>query len=211
VTEFEHEPVRGLPGHLPAGERILWQGAPRTASLARRAFHLRKLALYCALLLAWRIASGLSDGAALATIATSALWLVPFALAALGLPLLLAWLYARTTVYTITTHRIVMRYGVALPMSLNLPFRLIAAAGLRTHADGTGEIALALAGPDRIAWLHLWPNVRPWRLARPEPMLRAIPDAAAVAELLTDALAAPTAQPDARRRPARVQLASAAA
>jgi hypothetical protein len=44
-----------------------------------------------------------------------------------------------------------------------------------------------LLPPDRIALLHLWPHARPWRVSRPEPMLRCVPDAAAVARLLTQA------------------------
>jgi hypothetical protein len=30
----------------------------------------------------------------------------------------------------------------------------------------------------RIAYLHLWPHARPWQLKRPQPLLRALPDAA---------------------------------
>jgi len=216
MSEFEHEPVRGLPERLPAGERILWQGAPRVGVLARRAFHVRKLALYFGLLLAWRMGAGLGDGEPPAAIATATLWRVAFALVAIGLPVLLAWLYARTTVYTITDRRVVMRYGVALPMSLNLPFRVIGGAGLKAHADGTGDIALSLTGRERIAYLHLWPNARPWRVARPEPMLRGVPEAAQVAELLADGLAAAAippgaAAPVAPRSAAAGRLASAAA
>lgn len=210
MNEFDHEPVRGLPERLPAGEHILWQGAPRFAALARRAFHVRKLALYCGLLLAWRVAAGVSDGETLGAIAVSAVWVVPFALVAVGLPLLLAWLYARTTVYTITNRRVVMRFGVALPMSLNLPFRLIGAAGVRSYADGSGDVTLTLTGPDRIAYLHLWPNARPWRIARPEPMLRCIPAAAQVADVLADALA--TTAPAVAPQPTEIgRIASAAA
>lgn len=210
MNEFDHEPVRGLPERLPAGEHILWQGAPRFAALARRAFHVRKLAFYCGLLLAWRVAAGVSDGETLGAIAVSAVWVVPFALVAVGLPLLLAWLYARTTVYTITNRRVVMRFGVALPMSLNLPFRLIGAAGVRSYADGSGDVTLTLTGPDRIAYLHLWPNARPWRIARPEPMLRCIPAAAQVADVLADALA--TTAPAVAPQPTEIgRIASAAA
>ena len=67
-----------------------------------------------------------------------------------------------------------MRIGIALPMTLNLPFaHRSRRPGCRLHADGSGDIAAALAGGDRIAYLHLWPHARPWQLARPEPMLRA--------------------------------------
>ena len=181
---------RGLPAPLPPGERLLWQGAPRWGALARRAFHVRKLAVYCAALLAWRVAADLSDGQSPASAALGAVWLTPLVLGAVGIPALLAWLFSRTTVYTITSRRVVLRSGVALPMTLNIPFRLVESAALKTYRDGTGDIPLALAGPDRISYLHLWPNMRPWRAARPEPMLRAVPDAARVAEILAQALAA---------------------
>lgn len=180
---------RGLPEALPAGERILWQGAPRWQTLALRALHARKLAIYFGILLVWRGATALHDGRTPAEAATAVLWLLPLAAAALGLVLLLAWLSARTTVYTITDRRVVMRIGIVLGISLNLPHGRIASAALRTHADGTGDIPLQLKGDDRIAYVHLWPHARPWRFARTEPMLRAIPDAGAVAKILSRALA----------------------
>jgi len=139
-----------------------------------------------------------------AAIALGALWLTPFVLGTVGIPAVLAWLFSRTTVYTIASRRVVLRSGVALPMTLNIPFRLVESAALRTYRDGTGGILLALAGPDRISYLHLWPNARPWRAARPEPMLRAVPDAARVAEILAQALAVaaePAAIGQPRERP----------
>ena len=65
LNEYETEPVRGLPERLPAGETILWQGAPRWGALARRAFHVRKIALYFAILLAWLVYADIADGIAL--------------------------------------------------------------------------------------------------------------------------------------------------
>lgn len=209
MSEFESEPIRGLPGHLPAGERILWQGQPRWRSLALRAFHVRKIAIYCAALLVWRIISDLYDGLGVAGATVSALWILPLAIVAAGLPALLALLYARTTIYTITSHRVVIRFGVALPMSINVPFRRIGEASLKLHGDRTGDIPLALVGDDRLAYLHLWPYARPWRLAKAEPMLRAVPHAERVAGILAQALAAGPAA----RAPAAVaarRLASAA-
>ena len=48
---------------------------------------------------------------------------------------------------------------------------------------------------DKVAYLLLWPHARPWRLSKPEPMLRAVPDAARVAAILARALAAAASQP----------------
>jgi hypothetical protein len=193
--EHELEPQYGLPERLPADERILWQGAPRFATLAREAFHWRKLALYFAALLALRATAAISDGASPGQAVAALNWLSFAALTALACVAVLAWLTCRTTVYTLTDKRIVMRIGIVLTVAYNLPLRRIAAADLRLGRDATGNIALRLAGEDRIAWLHLWPHARPWRFARPEPMLRAVPDAAAVCALLKQAWSAANGQP----------------
>ncbi|WP_430423450.1 photosynthetic complex putative assembly protein PuhB [Methylibium petroleiphilum] len=188
--DHDFEPAYGLPELLPAGERLLWQGAPQWRVLAREALHVRKLAAYFGVLLAWRAVVVLGDGGGLVAVALSWLWMLPLAALALGLLTTLAWLIGRTSVYSITDRRVVMRIGIVLTITFNLPYRTIEAAGLRTRPDGSGDITLTLAPAERIAYLHLWPHVRPWKVARTEPMLRALPDAQHVAQLLSDALAA---------------------
>lgn len=185
--EFEAEP--GLPEPLPAGERLLWRGSPEWRVMAREAMHLRTLSIYFAVLLGLRAATVLSGGGGLLDAALAVAILLPLALAAIGLLALLAWLVCRTSVYTITDRRVVMRIGIVLSITFNLPFSKIESAGLRRNADGSGDINLALAGTDRIAFVHLWPHARPWRLKRTQPMLRALPQAAATAALLAGALA----------------------
>lgn len=179
----------GLPRQLPEGETPLWQGAPDWRGIARRALHLRKLALYLGAVLLWcAISAARAPDPARAASAT--LWLAALGGAALGLLALFAWFVARSTTYTITSRRIVMQVGVALTMNVNLPLRQVDGAALRLHPDGSGDIPLALRGRQRIGYLLLWPHVRPWRVGRPQPMLRAVPDAARVAELLARALLA---------------------
>jgi Bacterial PH domain len=189
AREHEFEAQYGLPERLPAGEHILWQGAPRWGLMARQVFHADKAALYFALMLAWRFASSWSDGATLAEALASLTWLVPLFGLAVAALLLLGWLSARSTAYTLTNRRVVMRIGIVLTVTYNLPLRCIESADLRPGAQGRGDIALALEPATRIAWLHLWPHVRPWRVARTQPMLRALDDAAAVAALLRQAWA----------------------
>ena len=104
---------------------------------------------------------------------------------------------ARTTVYTITNRRVVMRIGIALPVTFNLPYTQIDGAALRPYEDGTGDIPLQLRDGTRLAYFVLWPHARPWRFSRPEPMLRAVPNAAATAQLLSEALAASLTGPQA--------------
>ena len=188
IDEYEWEPVPGLPEQLPDGERILWQGAPRWTSLARRGFHVQALAIYFGALLVWRALSSLWDGGSLTTAVIDALWLMPLAVAGLALLTLLAWLTSRTTIYTVTNRRLVMRFGIALPMTVNLPFRIVESAALRIFADGSGDVPIVLNTQDRIAYLQMWPHVRPWRLRHPQPMLRALPDPQRAADVLAHAL-----------------------
>ena len=167
--DFDFDPVRGLPEVLPQGERMLWQGSPRWQDMAAHAFHVRKVAVYFATITLLTVLFRLSDGASLMEAAKPILWYLPLTLLAVGILSGLAWASARTTIYTITTKRIVLRIGIALPISLNLPFALIESAGLRTYASGAGDIPVELKGEDRLAWLILWPHARPFRLKHPHP------------------------------------------
>ncbi len=185
--EHEFEPVRGLPEVLPPGEQLLWQGSPDWRTLARRAFHVRKLVVYFALLTVLRVAVVASGPATPGGLLVSALWMVLLGAVAIGLMTLMAWLSARAAVYTVTDKRVVMRIGIVLTLTFNIPFKRIAAAGLHLNANGTGDLPLTLSGSDRIAWLNLWPHARAWHLAQPQPMLRCVPQAAAVAQLLAQA------------------------
>ncbi len=190
MNEFEYEPIPGLPAHLPPGEQLLWQGSPQWRAVARRVLHVRGVSYYFAALLAWRIASGWYDGQGFQQIGVSVLWLLGFAVATLAFLFWVARLIARGTVYSISSQRVIMRFGIALPISLNIPFRTVHAAGLKVYEDGTGDIPLRLNGDGRVAYLHLWPHARPWRLNRAEPMLRGVPQAQAAATILSRALAA---------------------
>lgn len=195
ITEHGLEPVPGLPGHLPEGETLLWQGRPAWRSLARCALHVRGITAYFALLALWRGAAIAADGGSAAEAAAGAGLLLALGAIPVAFLLFYAWLAARSAIYSITSRRVVMRVGVALPVSINLPFALIESAALARRADGSGDILLRLSGAQRVSWLMLWPHLRPWRFARPEPMLRALPDAEAAAQALGRALAAASAVP----------------
>jgi len=137
-------------------------------------------------------ASVVADGATVMDVLLALVW--PAGLSALALAGVwtLAWLTARTAVYTVTDRRVVMRIGIVLTLTFNLPLRTIESAGMRQGPGGHGDIVLALKGPDHIAWLHLWPHARPWHLTRTQPMLRALPQVADVAALLQRAWSAQT-------------------
>ena len=182
-TEYEFEAVPGLPEALPAGEHILWQGSPDWKLLAAEAFHVRRLTLYFALMIALQAVMSWDNDLSLRANLAPLMLSATLAVTALGLLALTAWLSASTTMYTLTNKRVVMRIGIVLTLSFNLPFRWIQAAQIRPCGDkaengsGHGDIALDLKGDDRIAYLHLWPHARAWNIKKPQPTLRCIANA----------------------------------
>ena len=191
-AEHEFEAAHGLPESLPAGERLLWQGSPDWRALARDAFHVRGFAVYFGLLLLWRAGNVVGGGGSALDVAVAVGWLLPLAALGVGLFALIGFLTARTAVYTLTNRRIVMRVGIVLTVTFNLPFAKIESVDLRRRADGTGDLTLKLSGSDNIAWLHLWPHTRPWHVKRTQPMLRALPEAHRVGTLLAAAISEST-------------------
>lgn len=194
LQEHDHEPVPGLPEELPQGERILWQGAPQWRTLAVEAFHLRKLVVYFALIGLLRFYFLLQDD--LGALET-AKGMAPFAVLAISglfIVVSLAWLSARHTLYTLTNRRVVMRIGIVLTVTFNIPFSRITGAHLREGRDDLGDVALELEGSSRIPYLQLWPHARAWHLQQPQPVLRGIPQAARTAAALTQAWASSRGQ-----------------
>ena len=192
--DFAFEPIPGLPTEPPKGELILWQGRPDTMSLALQAYGLAWVAAYFVGLIVWRGSVGFN----LAGMQGAIAFALPYAaigLVGCGLIYLMAWIQARATVYTITSARVAMRIGAALTVTLNLPFTQIGDATLAKGRRGTGNIALRLLGDTRLSYLVVWPHVRPWFIARTQPTLRCIPEAAKVAQLLADAAHTRIAQP----------------
>ncbi len=175
-----------LPADIPPGERVLWHGRPQWVSLARRAFRADFIAAYFVALTAWSIWSASEAGLSAAVIAGGKT--LGLGAAALVLIALLSFLSARTTLYVVTSRRVVFKVGIALPIFINIPFKDIASAAARTFGDGTGDIPLTLAKGRRIGFWVLWPHARPFHVLNPKPCLRCVADAAVVAETLGAAL-----------------------
>lgn len=186
-AEYEFEAALGLPEPLPQDEMILWQGAPNWISMAKHVFRLQWLSLYFAVIVIWQAISVFSIEGGLAERWSSVA--LAFFLAVIGIVLvgLLAYWSATTTMYTLTNRRIVMRVGIVLTVTFNLPYKTLGSADLKLYKDGTGDIPMQIATEDKIAYFHLWPHARPWRLATPEPMMRCVPEAKQVATILTEA------------------------
>ena len=206
--DFAVEPIRGLPEMLPEGEEILWQGAPGWTALARDAFKTYWIAGYFAAMAGWSVLNTGANGAA-----TDYRAAVPFLVmggVALFLLYVVAYVQAKTTVYTITNRRVAMRIGAALTVTLNLPYKWIGSAELALRKNGTGTIALNLSGSTKFSYLVCWPHVRPWHITKPQPALRAIPDSHRVAGILAEAAQAQitAAKPDVHARAAAALVAA---
>lgn len=181
MSTYEYEPTPGLPEVLPEDEYVVWQGSPSTWGMAVDVFHIRKAMLYFSVFVVLR---GLAHGDnGLAGALWAALQVVP--LAALGLAILgsLAWVHARSTLYTITNRRVVFRHGVAIQMMVNLPFEALTDASFRSRG-AWGDLPMRFRGEYGPSYAHLWPHVRPWRWQHPEPAMRAVPNIEVVAQQL---------------------------
>ena len=195
VSEHEHEPVRGLPEFLPDDETLIWRGEPDFRVMALRVFHLRSVAIYLALLLGAHLGVQWYQGGDLVSVALGSSWMILLGLAALAILAVLAWAYTRSTVYTITDKRVVLRFGVALPMMVNLPLPIVGSADLRRYGDGSGDIIFSLAQKKKLSYTLLWPNIKPWQFKPVAPAMRCLKSvdeaAAAVARAVGDASPAP--------------------
>jgi hypothetical protein len=186
TAEHEFEAQPGLPEKLPKGEHIVWQGSPDWKALARHVFHVRKLYVYFGLVLLLRMWFTYDTSASLQSALYSLLPVIPLCALVIAAAYGLAYYSAKTCVYTFTTKRVVMRIGIVLSVTYNLPFKQIVAADLNNHGI-VGDIALQINKHTRIAYLQLWPHARPWHVRHPQPMLRCLRDAQAVATQLAAA------------------------
>lgn len=158
-------------------EKVLWKGRPDLGLLARTAFHTRTLGLYFAALIVIALATGNTDAAIVATVLGTAL---------IGLLYVLAWRSTRSTLYILTDVRLILRIGMAIETRINIPMKQVKSAHFRPRGNDHGDIALELEGERMLGTLLLWPHVRPWHYAHPQPMLRAVPDAANLAQMIAD-------------------------
>ncbi|MFN5582155.1 photosynthetic complex putative assembly protein PuhB [Gemmatimonas sp.] len=182
------EYIRGVPHPLPEGERLLWQGAPTMKAVATHVFHWRLVVAYFAAMLAlWAVTTEHQPGSevyvagAVVRVSLAAFVL----LAVLGL----SRAVATTSWYAITSRRVVMRVGMAFPMSINIPFTLLESAGVGRFKDGTGQVTMSITKGNRIAYIAMWPHCRVFRFTQPEPVLRGLEEPQQVAEILAKAVA----------------------
>lgn len=182
--DFDFEDQPGIPAPLPPGEHIVWQGKPDKWELAKNAFHVRKIMIYFLVILGVQIISGMTTSGGGESAGVSLPMTIVLSVAGILILGVLAWATAHVTIYTVTNRRILIRFGVALQMTINLPFAQIKAADMRVDGNGFGDIPLVLKDTRRVNYLVLWPHVRPWCFSQPQPMLRSIPNVEQVARIV---------------------------
>jgi membrane protein YdbS with pleckstrin-like domain len=163
--DFAVEPVPGLPKRLPEGEAMLWQGSPDWRAFAVNAFHLRKIGVYLGILVGWQVLTAVYDGRTMAETVSRGVLFTALAVVALGIVAGAAWLYAKSCLYTITSRRLVIRHGAALPVTVNIPYALVDGVDLQPLANGRGNIAVTLKRGERASLVALWPSSRSRRSA----------------------------------------------
>jgi hypothetical protein len=104
----------------------------------------------------------------------------------LGVLAVLARAQAKSTIYTLTNKRVVLRFGVALPKCVNVPLALVGKADAKPAGNGMVDVSLTPTVRFPLAYLQMWPHVRPWKFGSPQPMLRAVPET--FVPMLADAL-----------------------
>ena len=205
--DFAVEPVPGLPERPPEGEEILWQGKPDWFALTREALSLYWVLGYFGLLVIWRFLT-VVDLMPLGLAIGTSVPLVMLGLIVAGLLMFIAYMQARATVYTLTNQRVAMRIGAALTLTLNLPYSQISNAMLDLRKGGTGTIAFETMESIKLSYLVLWPHLRPWYMSPTQPALRCIPDAEAVAALISEAAEARVSVPQIAIKPHDAALAA---
>lgn len=195
-----HTPHRTTPSGAPArpvgvrlepGEQILWQGRPEASALRRHLLKGRWLAAYFAVLLGWKLTLIVALRGLHPQEMFDMAVLLGQGAALMGILAYLAWALARSTTYTVTTLRVVIRHGIALQGTVDVPLRAIRSVAVRMHGDGTGDVALAVRDGGGVGYSKLWPHVRGLSPSAPVPMLRGLPDAALLGTRLARRLDGP--------------------
>lgn len=188
----EHVGPDGEISRLPAGERVLWTGAPDRRALARWLLRERWVMLFVLVSFSIGAADALqhTDGAirrliGVATLSTA------LALIAIVSVRVMAWQLARSSQYVITDRRLYFNIGIVMRADANIPYSSVEDIDLRERRDGSGDLMITLTDAQEIPWLLLFPHMT-WRggKQRGRPTFRALREPKAAADAVVGALRA---------------------
>jgi hypothetical protein len=187
----EHVGPDGEVSRLPAGERVLWSGAPDQRALARFLLRERWLLAFVAFSFSIGAAEALqhTDGTGPRLVGVATLSAI-MALIAIVSVRVLAWQIARSSKYVITDRRLYFNIGIVMRADANVPFSSVEDVDLRRRSDGSADLIITLTGEQEIPWLLLFPHMV-WRGGkRGRPTFRSLRDADVASEQLVSALRA---------------------
>ena len=168
MTEIvEHVGPDGEVSRLPAGERVLWSGAPDQRAIARYLLRERWVLGFVAVSMAIGVGDVLQHGGndtvpRLIGVAMLSAILVAIAIVSIRF---FAWRIAKTSKYVITDKRVFFNIGMVLRADANIPFSSVEGIDLLRRSDGSADLMVSLSGTREIPWLLLFPHMS-WRGSR---------------------------------------------
>jgi hypothetical protein len=178
MTRLIRNRIDGVAEPLPEGERILWSAKPDQWIFTRRLMRLDWVFAWFAALSAGRAYFAWSAGGGMGEMLIAASGQLPLALFGLGLLSALGIAMARSTSYVVSSHRVVLQVGVALPITFNVPLRFIDSVAIRTRKGKAGDVILTLCQGANVKALALWPHSQGWRHDSVQPLMRDISESA---------------------------------
>ncbi len=193
MTEIvEHVGPDGEVSRLPAGERVLWSGAPDQRSVARYFLRERWVLGFVVLSFLIGVGDALQNGGAdanrrLVGVATLSMVLLLVAIVSIRF---FAWQIAATSKYVITDKRVFFNIGIVMRADANIPFSSVDNVDLLRRSDGSADLLVSLTDAQEIPWLLLFPHMT-WRGSRRgRPTFRALRNPQAAADAVVSALRA---------------------
>jgi Bacterial PH domain len=184
----EHVGPDGEVSRLPAGERVLWRGAPDRRSLARYFFRERWVLGFVLLTFLLQALDVSRRDFPMQRLLGVAILNGVLALIALASIRFFAARLEKTSGYVITDRRVYFNIGVVLRADANVPYAEVDGVDLRRRSDGSGDLMISLAGSKEIPWLLLFPHLT-WRGSRKgRPTFRALREPQVAADAVVGAL-----------------------
>jgi hypothetical protein len=188
----EHVGPDGEVSRLPAGERVLWSGAPDQRALARYFLRERWVLGFVAVSFAIGIGDALQHGGGnmvprLVGVSTLSTILAIIAIVSIRF---FSWRIATSSKYVITDKRVYFNIGMVLRADANIPYSSVDGVDLQRRADGSADLMVTLSDAQEIPWLLLFPHMT-WRGSRRgRPTFRALKHPQLAADAVVGALRA---------------------
>ena len=187
----EHVGPDGEVSRLPAGETVLWTGAPDPRALARYLLRER----WCLAFVAFSFSLGVAEASRhvdgtmprLLGVATLSAIMAIFAIVSIRL---MAWQIAKSSKYVITDKRVYFNIGIVMRADANIPYSSLEGVDLRRRSDGSADLMLQLTGEQEIPWLLLFPHMTWHGGPRGRPTFRSLRDPQTAADAVVTALRA---------------------